>query len=188
MSALTRELFIASVEAELRRVLNFIAEQVKDEFKKQGHTLTGALEENIRIEIHKLNSRVIGELWINDYYKYVDQGVPSERIPYSGPGGGGTSKYIEALYEYAKIRMGVSEDDALGVAFAIANTHKKEGMPTHASGAFSSTGNRTGFFTSTLKDNEAAVDVGFASVFQSAVDATIAIFNSRVSGNVRIWL
>lgn len=61
-------------------------------------------------------------------------------------------------------------------------------MPTVASGAFSETGERKGFFTTALKDSEGYVEQGFTKMFGTAVDAVIAIYNSRASGNVRIIL
>ncbi|GAG89485.1 unnamed protein product, partial [marine sediment metagenome] len=88
------------------------------------------------------------------YGVIVDQGVKAERIPYSGRSGGGKSKYIEGLKQYAILRMGVDESEALGIAFAIANTHIKQGMPTTASNKYSGTGKRTDFIEEALRKIE----------------------------------
>lgn len=190
MATFTRELFIQTISARLEEVLFFMREQIKEEFTKQGHSLTGALEDTISIIITQLGTKVIGEMWVNDYYKFVDQGVSADRIPFSGAtGAGGTSKYIQALVEYAKVRMSISDDkEALSVAFAIAHTHKKEGMPSVASSAFSSTGERKGFFTETLKESNGEIDARFAGIFNGITETIVASLNSRISGNVNIQL
>jgi hypothetical protein len=46
------------------------------------------------------------------------------------------------------------EKKSLGIAFAIAATHKKEGMPSKGSYAFSSTGKRLAWIEEAFKNNE----------------------------------
>jgi hypothetical protein len=46
--------------------------------------------------------------------------------------------------------MNASDKEALGIAFAIASKHKREGMPTRSSARFSQTGKRTGFIETAL--------------------------------------
>jgi hypothetical protein len=72
--------------------------------------------------------------------------VPAGRIPYGDGKGGGHSAYIQGLIKYAQQRFGASGKEAVSIAFAIAKKHKKEGMPTQGSYAFSSTGERKHFF------------------------------------------
>ena len=132
-------------------VLNEIAETVKaliiEEWRKQGHSLTGAFEEKIFYEI-KEDSGV--EIVIKDgterhYGTILNYGVPASLIPFSPGSGKKESKYIAALFEYAKSRMEASDEDALRIAFAIAYTHKREGMPSKGSEKYSKTGKRTAF-------------------------------------------
>jgi hypothetical protein len=189
-----KEIFIQKVTEEMVDVLDYIRDVVREEFIAQGHHMTGALEDTIRNEVLVLGRKVVGIMWINDYYKYVDQGVSADRIPFGGTaapgqGSGQKSKYIQALVEYVHLKMGIADEkQALGVAFAIAHKHKKEGMPTKSSSAFSNTGKRTGFFTQALKDSEAEIIEGFGVVFDKAIDAVIDIFNSQVRGSVKIVL
>ena len=81
-------------------------------------------------------------------------GYPLEAPKKRGQGTGGVSKYIEALQKYAQVRMGISEKESLGVAFAIAKTQKKYGMPTPASVFYSSTGKRTEFIGDALEKGQ----------------------------------
>jgi hypothetical protein len=98
-------------------------------------------------------------------------GVTAARIPYSPGSGAKTSKYIDGLIRYAKQRMGASDKEAKGIAFAIASRHKKEGMPTVASAKFSSTGKRTGFIEAALDSKEAE----FEQIINDAVEEAITV-------------
>ena len=81
----------------------------------------------------------------------LNTGVSPPRIPYGTYTGAATSQYIEGLKTYAKLRFRASDEDALGIAFAIAKKHKKEGMPTSGSYDFSTTGKRTRYIEETIK-------------------------------------
>ena len=88
------------------------------------------------------------------YHKYVRHGVSAERIPYTRGSGAGSSRYIQGLTKYVKNRMGLQGVEAVSVAFAIANVHKQEGMPTQASRAYSQTGERTRFVENAIEEIE----------------------------------
>jgi hypothetical protein len=86
-------------------------------------------------------------------------GVKANKIPFSGTKprgqGGGTSMYIQALQKYVQQRMRINDDKkSLGIAFAIAKTQKREGMPTKGSYSYSSTGKRTEWIGEALSKNE----------------------------------
>lgn len=147
-----------------------------EQLRLQGHTLTGALEESLRNEVVEENGVITLQGFANYYEEYVNQGVPADRIPYGGSSGkgngSGESKYIQALIRYAMLRMKVDEVEAKKIAFAIANTHKKEGMPTQGSYAYSETGERLGFLQTAFAEEEEKID----AIITSGMDE---IFNNE---------
>lgn len=114
---------------------NQISAALKKELRDQGHYLTGSLERSI------VNREVITgdgyavEGIANGYASILDTGTPAAKIPYNPGSGAKTSKYIQALFEYWKLR-GLSEKEAMRAAFATAMKQKREGMPTFASRRF----------------------------------------------------
>jgi hypothetical protein len=59
----------------------------------------------------------------------LNYGVPANRIPFSQGSGAKSSKYIDGLKMYAKLRFNANDKEAERIAFAIAHKHKKFGMP-----------------------------------------------------------
>jgi len=117
----------------------------RESLEAQGHVLTGKLRDSINYEIEQTANAITATMFIEDYGLAVEFGVPAANIPYGGnTGKGGTSKYIQGLIRFFELR-GLSDREAKGAAFATANKHRKEGMPTRASSAFSQTGKRTEF-------------------------------------------
>lgn len=153
---------------------------VATEWRAQGHELTGSavkqMETMIRFEI---NTLVIEGL-VPDYMAINNQGVPANKIPYYPGSGNKTSKYISGLIDYVKKRMGKSDKEAKGIAFAIASKHKREGMPTKGSVRFSTTGKRTGFIEQALdKNSQKFIDLIEASI-RFSVEATIESFYKSI--------
>ena len=150
-------------------------EAVALEWRKQGHELSGDAVRNMSTVSLPFASGIRIEGYVPDYMAYLNAGIPRERIPYTPNSGKPFSKYIEGLKEYAKKRMNKSDKEALGVAFAIASKHKREGMPTRSSARFSQTGKRTGFIETALQAAEPDleqeirdnVEKYFGSVFQT---------------------
>jgi len=130
-------------------------EAVKLELAAQGHRLTGALIDSVTYQVKQNATGAMIEGLLLDYGIPVNTGVPASRIPYSGGrSGGGASAYIRGLQLFAQLKFRVSKKEALGIAFAIANKHKKEGMPTQRSKRFSKTGKRTGAIKDGLQNVE----------------------------------
>lgn len=133
-----------------RRAIQAIGE----EWMKQGHDLTGKFRESIAYKIRTEGGSTFIDITDgteSGYGVILNKGVPAERIPYNPGSGAGKSKYITGLANYAKLRMGASDKDAVSIAFAIATKHKREGMPTKASERFSQTGKRTRFVEDTIE-------------------------------------
>lgn len=119
----------------------------------QGHTLTGKLRDSIDYTTTKGNGIITAKMEMENYGVFVEFGVKANRIPFSGRSGkGGKSQYIQGLISFFEKR-GLSGREAVGAAFATAQVHAREGMPSRASARFSKTGERTGFIKTVL-DNE----------------------------------
>lgn len=127
----------------LLNACNIITNFIKEEFIKQGHTLTQEWEDSV---VYKDEGEGVG-IYATGYGMIVDAGVTADRIPYGGTGtGNGTSKYIEGLARYWKLRRPeLSGKQALRLAFVTAEVQSKEGMSTVASSVYSSTGLRQHF-------------------------------------------
>jgi hypothetical protein len=76
--------------------------------------------------------------------------------------------------------MGASDKEALGIAFAIASKHKREGMPTRASARFSQTGKRTGFIEVALLSKEQEIEQVIRNGMQILWDTQIRSFFQSV--------
>lgn len=120
------------------------------ELRAQGHRLTGALEDSISFDVQTDGNSITAVMTALDYGLVMEFGIPANRIPYGGKGTGGTSKYIQGLIRFFSLR-GLGSREALSAAFATAKKHKREGLPTRGSFAFSSNGRRTGFTQNTLE-------------------------------------
>lgn len=144
------------------------------ELRDQGHRLTGALENSIRYEVKREGNTITAVMVGNDYGLYVEFGVPASRIPYSGRSGrGGKSKYIQGLVRFFELK-GLRGQEALSAAFATAAVHRKEGMPSRGSFAFSSNNRRTGFVRNTLDKYLPLITDIISDEAGRVVDLTIA--------------
>lgn len=132
--------------------LNTIGDMVVDalafEFSQQGHNNTGAGIESIVYAVKQFGNVYQLDLSFNKYMIYQDKGITADRIPFSFGSGNKTSKYIAGLTKWVMQRgMANNRKKARSIAFAIAKTHKKEGMPTRGSYLYSRNGRRKNFFT-----------------------------------------
>jgi hypothetical protein len=119
---------------------------VANEWRAQGHELSGSAVKQMETVIREEIATIVIEGYVPDYMAINNSGVTAARIPYYPGSGRKTSKYIDGLIDYVKRRMGKSDKEAKGIAFAIASKHKLEGMPTKNSVIkHSKTGRRTGF-------------------------------------------
>ena len=120
-------------------IMDFMEVQIGSEFIGQGHNNRGSLIRGFETRVIIFPGIIAGELLMDEYGLILNDGVKPNRIPYQRGSGRGNSKYITALKAYVRSK-GLPE----GVAYAIANKQKQEGMPTRASFRFSRTGKRTG--------------------------------------------
>jgi len=131
--------------------------ELQKELNHQGHNLTGDLIRSIDYELVGQNRRILANMIMNDYYVYLEKGVEPGRVPWSGPGGGGTSKYIQALIRFWRLK-GLGQQEAKRAAFATANKHKAQGIPVRSGrGVKGSREDRLGFVEKTLDGKESEI-------------------------------
>ena len=131
--------------------LDKIADAGRLELSAQGHKATGRGIASIEARVTGTADALRGQILANDYLIPVDTGVPRGRIPYSRGSGARTSLYIQGLISWAGVvRPGLSEAERKSFAFAVANVHKQQGMPSRGSYAFSSNGRRKDWIESGL--------------------------------------
>jgi hypothetical protein len=106
-----------------------VKKAVKQAFIMQGRTLTGALVNSIDYSVNATVTSAFIEFTLLDYGMILNYGVPPNRIPFSPGSGAKSSKYIDGLKMYAKLRFNANDKEAERIAFAIAHKHKKFGMP-----------------------------------------------------------
>ena len=106
-----------------------VKKAVKQAFIMQGRSLTGALVNSIDYSVNATVNSAFIEFTLLDYGMILNYGVPANRIPYSPGSGAKSSKYIDGLKLYAKLRFNANDKEAERIAFAIARKHKKFGMP-----------------------------------------------------------
>jgi hypothetical protein len=138
--------------------LKKIGEDVKglmiDQWEMQGHVMPNSkFIEQLEYEITEEEGTIFIRWYGVDYAKYINRGVEAGNIPYRRGSGAKRSKYIQGLIKYVERRMGIGGREGVSIAFAIANKHKQEGMPTEASKKYSQTGKRTGWL-------DEAIDAG----------------------------
>lgn len=155
----------------LQKIADLAKEAVILAWRAQGHDLTGKAVQELETQIIITAEGVVINGLVVDYMIPNNTGVTAARIPYTPGSGRKTSKYIDGLINYVKLRMGKSDKEAKSIAFAIASRHKKEGMPTKASAKFSSTGKRTGFIDEALAGKEQQ----FADMIEMAVSEAFTV-------------
>ena len=136
------------IEKQSRIVANFFQDELRKEIESQGHKDTGKLMDSIEYEILMDSDAVYITFTYLFYGEILNDGVKPKNIPFGNSTGATTSKYIEALKNWAT-RKGMKKP--LSAAFAIAKAHKKQGMPTRGSYAFSLNGRRKKWRSFTLE-------------------------------------
>ena len=153
---------------------------VANEWRAQGHELSGSAVKQMETVIREEIASIVIEGYVPDYMAINNSGVTAARIPYTPNSGRPPSKYISGLIDYVKRRMGKSDKEAKGIAFAIASKHKKEGMPTKGSVRFSTTGKRTGFIEQALDKSSPKFIELIENAITFSVEATIESYYKSI--------
>jgi hypothetical protein len=142
-----------NIKQSLEKVMRVLQHRLQKKLEAQGHYNTGRLSKSLEYEVVFENGAFVGRMGGEDYGLALEFGIRPEKIPYSpGRGRGGRSQYIQGLVKFWQGK-GLNDREALSAAFATANVHKREGVPTRASYQFSRTGTRTGFITEVLNES-----------------------------------
>lgn len=112
-----------------QQVGEVVKDAVKKAFEMQGRKLTGALVNSIDYSVNATVNSAFVEFTLLDYGMILNYGVPPNKIPFSPGSGAKSSKYIDGLKMFAKLRFNANDKEAERIAFAIAHKHKKFGMP-----------------------------------------------------------
>jgi hypothetical protein len=134
----------------IRAAMNDLQKRLIAELQAQGHRLTGALEKSIQYEVKvegdtitavmtALRLRFGNGVWRTSQAGYHTAKAAAEH-----------QNTFRDLSGFSPLR-GLGSREALSAAFATAKKHKREGMPSRGSYAFSSNGRRTGFVKNTLE-------------------------------------
>jgi hypothetical protein len=154
---------------------------VANEWRAQGHELSGSAVKQMETVVREEIASIVIEGYVPDYMAINNSGVKANRIPYTPNSGNKTSKYIDGLIDYVQRRMGKSEKEAKGIAFAIASKHKKEGMPTKNSVIkHSKTGRRTGFIEIALEKSSPKFIELIENAITFSVEATIESYYKSI--------
>ncbi len=173
---------------------SYIKELLMREWVDQGHFMDGRVVNEMELKISETVSGFEAAGMMFPYASYMEYGVEASRIPFSGRSGrGGKSRYIEALTSYVQRRMAITDlKEAKSVAFAIAHTHKKEGMPSLRSKEYSKTGKRTGWVTETLANNAdqlgSFIEKLMGDVLIRSITATIEGHRADITHPIKIRL
>lgn len=154
-------------------IIKLLETLLRQSLKEQGHNMTGSLSKSIDIQVKGIRTllrriEILG--FVNDYGIPLDTGVPASRVPFSIPGRAPRSKYIAGLIRFVKLRRIATGKKAKSIAFAIAKTHKKQGIPSIRSRRFSKNGKRTGWITDTLDDNAEKIGNTLINILEKGAD------------------
>lgn len=153
-----------SIATPTERLQQVLSEALMNEWEAQGHSMGGGVVKSIEYVVKQEINKLTLQGFMYPYGNIQAAGIKKDRIPFSPRGmgfratGAGTSLYIQAIQEWVKNRMNISDSKkSLSIAFAIATTQKKYGMPTPASVFYSKTGKRTEWIEEAFKRDESKI-------------------------------
>lgn len=152
-----------------RAIAPIILRVLEEEYEQQGHRLTGNLAKSLETNITSTAVSATVQVLMLEYGRYISDGVPASRIPYSPNSGAKTSRYIQGLTDFAQKRFNVGQKEATRIAFAIARKQKQEGMPTRSSFKYSKNGRRTGAIEAAFDQALPEMQTALAPVISDAV-------------------
>jgi hypothetical protein len=177
---------IIQLSRTLRTNLQSIGEELKKELTReliqQGHKATGRLIDSIEYKVSAFVDGLQLEVSYLSYGAIVNNGVAANRVPYGRRNTGAkTSQYIQALTRWVQQRNIAQGIEARGVAFAIAKTHAKTGIPTPKSVRFSLNGRRIGFQDYVISTKQQEIDNTLQGGLEEAVSAQLDLLVSSIT-------
>lgn len=113
-------------------------EDIRVEFRLQGHTLTGAAERSLSVEIEQAGGKTTAEITSVEYMADLDEYFSPSRLNFD-------IDYWNGIYRYVELRMKLRGMEATRATANIIRMHKATGRPTPGSYEYSQTGKRTEF-------------------------------------------
>lgn len=166
---------------DLQLIGKTLANWIKKEWRDQGHRASGKLIKSVKSFVADLLKDTEIQITHRYYGRFQEKGIKPSAIPYSRGSGKKTSKFIDALIEWIKLKRiaGGLFKDIRSMAFAVATNMKKEGMPTSGSFKFSKNGRRTGAirYVTRVYKNEITEDIQ-SSLLKLFENYRNAIFDS----------
>lgn len=147
----------------------FINKLVIDEFRAQGHSLTGEFEKSLTPTTNKTKYTATLTVKGLKYGMIVNEGIAPSQV---------RDSMLPGLVNYFLLR-GLSQKEASGAALATLRAWKKEGMSTQASKRFSSTGARQHFIDAAFLNPEIdeqalnLIDFGINEQFSKTKNETV---------------
>lgn len=177
----------AHIRVGLDDALERIVNEAKNNLQSKGHVNTGRLLASIEKRVYEEANTITGIVEFLDYGIPQDRGVPASKIPFSGIGGGGKSKYIQGLISWVKSKgFGAATlAEQKSIAFAIAHTHKfgksgSGGTGMHSKGG-SPAPDKAGFFTEAVQRLEPEIEL----VIQNAIEKNFEVLVDKIIKDVR---
>lgn len=160
------------VKIELDDLLAYLVQEVRRMLEAQGHKLTGRLINSLEPEATATSNAINAEILWEAYGRVIESGLSRDRVPYSPGSGARSSKFIEGLIRFVKLRglRPKRGQTVKGIAFAIARSQKAGGIPTVGSKRFSRTGRRTGAIAEVLERDKAKIRLGVEAVGLALID------------------
>lgn len=161
-------------------IMTFVKGELLKELRNQGHYNTGKLAESVEIVVFEVADEIVGQLSMEKYWEYLNTGVPRNKIPFYPGSGRKESKYIEALIRYF-VTKGFEGKQAERYAFATANAHKREGMPTQASYRFSNNNRRVGFLDEVTNENSNFLEKYIELEYYKEIEQAFGLMLDRIN-------
>lgn len=155
-----------SLQSAYNKIGQLINAAIVKEINEQGHSMTGALEQSLEVLTDNNGVSGVG----NTYGIYLNLGVKADQIKYPY-----ARARIDGLTRFAMFRMGVDEKTGRSIAFAIATTHAREGMPTSGSYKYSNNGKRTDSIDDAIEKSEQGIIDLLFDEFVSIIDVSTKV-------------
>lgn len=138
----------------------FINDEIRKEYRAQGHFLSGDLERSINSSIYKRGVESILDGYALDYARTLEEGLDPSEISF---------KMFPDMVQYF-LKRGLGPADAAKAAKFTILKWKKEGLSTQASKRFSQTGARQHAVESVFVGKQNTIDSYMLSSFDQGID------------------
>lgn len=174
---------MAITDANIILLKKIISDALLAEWKAQGHYMDGKVVNEMEWVVEREFDRTSLVAMMYPYGAIHETGVSAANIPFNPGSGAKKSKYITALMNFVEKRMGITDlKTKKSVAFAIAHTQKREGMPTSGAFKYTTTGQRTGWINEALTKN---IDTIGGFIKQFYAEFMRAEFENVITKNIK---